>query len=156
MFRVGNGYDVHKFESGRKLVLGGVPVAFELGLAGHSDADVLIHAVTDALLGAAALGDIGTHFPASDARYKNINSGVLLEKVVNLLFQQNWLIGNIDGVIVAEKPELSGYILGMRKNISKICRISVESVSVKATTEEGLGLAGRGIGAHCTVLIHGK
>jgi 2-C-methyl-D-erythritol 2,4-cyclodiphosphate synthase len=154
MIRVGIGYDVHRFAKGRRLVLGGVHIDCEYGLDGVSDADVLIHAVMDALLGAAALGDIGRHFPPDDEQYKNIDSCLLLEKVVNLLSRNGWVVGNIDTVIVADKPKLSQFIPFMRGNISRICRVGEEDVSVKATTEEGLGLAGNGIGAHCIVCLH--
>ena len=138
----------------RSLILGGVEIEFEQVLDGHSDADVLTHAVMDSLLGAAALGDIGSHFPPSDKLYKNINSLLLLEKVVELIHQHKLVIGNIDTVIVADKPKLSPYILRMRENVSKICQVPIENVSVKATTEEGLGLAGEGIGTHavCTLI----
>jgi len=153
VIRIGNGYDVHRFAPDRALVLGGVQIEHELGLLGHSDADVLVHALMDALLGAAALGDIGKHFPPNDPEYKNADSCRLLEKVVVLLQSQGFEVGNIDAVIVAEKPKLSHYIERMRKNISHICRIPIEAVSVKATTEEGLGLSGKGIGAHCVVII---
>ena len=154
MIRVGIGYDVHRFARKRKLVLGGVELEYKRGLDGHSDADVLVHAVMDALLGAAALGDIGEHFPAGDAAYKGIDSCVLLEKVVDLLCKHDWVVGNIDAVIVAYEPVLAQYIPGMRKRIAEVCRVDVDKVSVKATSENGLGLAGRGIGAHsvCTIL----
>lgn len=153
MARIGIGYDVHRFEAGRKLVLGGVEIEFSEGLLGHSDADVLIHAVADALLGAAALGDIGAHFPPSDLQYKDVSSCLLLEKVVDMLNCRGFVVSNIDTVIIADKPKLSEYIQAMRQNIARICKTSLENVSVKATTEEGLGLAGRGIGAHCAVLV---
>ncbi|MCL1903081.1 MAG: 2-C-methyl-D-erythritol 2,4-cyclodiphosphate synthase [Oscillospiraceae bacterium] len=153
MFRIGNGYDVHRFEKGRKLIIGGVDIEYGLGLAGHSDADVLIHAVADALLGAAAFGDIGKHFPPTDPQYKNADSLLLLEKVVTLLEQNGFSVGNIDTIIIAERPKLSIYTDKMRENISRICKISTDRVSVKATTEEGLGLGGEGIGAHCSALI---
>jgi len=153
MIRIGIGYDVHKFAQGRKLILGGVEVPFEMGLDGHSDADVLLHAVADALLGAAALGDIGTHFPPTGERYKNIDSGLLLKEVIKLLSKNGWVVGNIDTVIVADRPKLFAYIPQMRVNISKICCVPEHAVSVKATTEEGLGLAGQGIGAHAVCAI---
>ena len=155
MLRVGIGYDVHRFANGapRKLVLGGVAVDGEQGLDGHSDADVVVHAIMDALLGAAALGDIGVHFSPDDAQYKNIDSCVLLARVVALLREGGRRIGNIDTVIVAERPRLATYVPLMREKLASICRIDAGSVSVKATTEEGLGLAGKGIAAHCICTI---
>ncbi|MCL2071486.1 MAG: 2-C-methyl-D-erythritol 2,4-cyclodiphosphate synthase [Oscillospiraceae bacterium] len=155
MFRIGIGYDVHRFDEnpGRKLVLGGVLIDYEKGLEGVSDADVLIHAVMDALLGAAALGDIGVHFPPSEPQYKDIDSCLLLEKVIDLLNSRGFEVGNIDTVIVADKPRLAEYIPKMKENISRICKIPAERVSIKATTEEGLGLSGKGIGSHCACTI---
>ena len=153
MIKIGIGYDVHKFAPERKLILGGVEMPFVIGLDGHSDADVLVHAIMDALLGAAALGDIGTHFPPTDAQYKDINSTLLLEKVVALLMQHGFTVGNIDTVIVADRPKLSAYIPEMRANVARICKVPEQSISIKATTEEGLGLAGQGIGTHCVCTI---
>jgi len=156
MLRVGIGYDVHRFaleQKNRKLILGGVEIRFGMGLEGHSDADVLFHAVMDALLGAATLGDIGIHFPSSDERYKNIDSGLLLEKVIAMLGTCGWEVANIDTVIVADRPKLAEYIQPMRENIARICKVSTDCVSIKATTEEGLGLAGQGIGSHCVCTI---
>lgn len=153
MLRIGNGYDVHKFAKNRRLVLGGVEIDYPIGLDGHSDADVLFHAIVDALLGAAALGDIGGHFPPSDERYRGADSGVLLAEVTRLLSEHGYSIGNIDTVIVAEKPKLAEYIPQMRKNAAAICGVAENAVSIKATTEEGLGLAGRGIAAHCVCTI---
>lgn len=153
--RIGHGYDVHKFADGRKLIIGGVNIPCEQGLDGHSDADVLVHAVMDALLGAAALGDIGYHFPDSDDEYLGINSLLLLEKVVQLVARAGWSVGNIDATVIAEKPRLSPYIGQMRENIARVCKIPVAQVNVKATTEEGLGLAGRGIAAHSVCLLDG-
>ncbi|MCL1832752.1 MAG: 2-C-methyl-D-erythritol 2,4-cyclodiphosphate synthase [Oscillospiraceae bacterium] len=135
------------------MVLGGVAVDGEQGLDGHSDADVVVHAIMDALLGAAALGDIGVHFSPDDAQYKNIDSCVLLARVVALLREGGRRIGNIDTVIVAERPRLATYVPLMREKLASICRIDAGSVSVKATTEEGLGLAGKGIAAHCICTI---
>jgi 2-C-methyl-D-erythritol 2,4-cyclodiphosphate synthase len=156
MLRIGNGYDVHRLVKGRRLVLGGVEIPFERGLLGHSDADALVHAVMDALLGAAALGDIGQHFPPGDKQYEGADSCKLLEIVADLLRQRDWVVGNIDAVVTAEAPRLAGYIHQMRENIACACAVEVSCVSVKATTEEGLGLAGQGIGAHCVCTILSK
>ena len=156
MIKIGNGYDVHRFVEGKKLILGGVQVPYSMGLDGHSDADVLLHAIMDALLGALALGDIGKHFPPSDRQYRGIDSGTLLAKVVELVEQHNYTIGNIDTVIVAEKPHFAEYIPQMRANIAKLCKTGKENISVKATTEEGLGLAGEGIGTHAIAIIFYK
>ncbi len=155
MMRVGSGYDVHAFAEGRKLILGGVEISHEKGLAGHSDADVLIHAIMDALLGAAALGDIGKHFPDTDQAYKDIDSRKLLARVGELLAQHGYRIGNIDAVVIAQAPKLSPHISAMRQNIARSLGISEEGVSVKATTTEGLGFEGRkeGIAAQASVLI---
>jgi 2-C-methyl-D-erythritol 2,4-cyclodiphosphate synthase len=153
MLRIGTGYDVHRLVGGETLVLGGVEIEHEQGLQGHSDADVLVHAVIDALLGAAALGDIGTLFPAGKQEYKGISSLVLLERVVEILRESGYGVGNIDTTIIAERPTLSAYIPYMRENIARVCRVAKTDVSVKATTEEGLGLGGRGIGVHCVCTI---
>lgn len=144
--RIGIGYDAHRLAEGRKLVLGGVVIPFEKGLLGHSDADVLVHAINDALLGAAALGDIGRHFPDSDMKYRDISSLLLLKKVGELLQQAGFVVVNIDSVICAERPRLAPYIEDMRKNIAETLNIAVEKVSVKATTTEGMGFEGRGEG----------
>ena len=154
-FRTGFGYDVHAFEFGRKLILGGIEVPFEKGLAGHSDADVLLHAVCDALLGAAAIGDIGKHFPDTDEKYKDADSKILLRDVDLLLKNRDFEISNIDSTIVAQRPKLAGYIDPMRETIAEILNIELASVSVKATTSEMLGFTGReeGIAAFATVLI---
>lgn len=144
--RAGTGYDVHRLVEGRKLILGGVVVPYERGLLGHSDADVLLHAVMDALLGAAALGDIGKHFPDTDNRYKGISSLKLLGYVGKMLEEKCYIIENIDATIIAQKPKLSGYIYGMRENIAKVLGIDMGQVNVKATTEEGLGFTGAGEG----------
>ena len=153
--RIGHGYDVHKFEPGRELVIGGVNILFEMGLAGHSDADVLIHAVIDSLLGAAALGDIGAHFPSDDQSYKNISSLKLLAHVVDLIKEQRFRVCNIDATVIAQSPKLAPYIPEMRKNLAKTICVCEENISIKATTEEGLGFTGSllGIAAHCVVLI---
>ena len=144
--RVGMGYDVHKLVEDRKLILGGVEVPYERGLLGHSDADVLVHAIMDALLGAAALGDIGKHFPDNDPAYKGADSMRLLAEVKGLINEQNYVIENIDATVIAQKPKLAPYIDQMRENIAKVLGISKNQVSVKATTEEGLGFTGIGAG----------
>lgn len=153
--RIGHGYDVHRLTEGRKLILGGEEIPHEKGLLGHSDADVLTHAVMDALLGACALGDIGKLFPDSDSKYKNADSIKLLEEVAALLNEYGFKIGNIDATVLAEAPKLSPYIDNMRGNIAAACKISVTQVSVKATTEEGLGFTGEklGIAAHAICLV---
>ena len=144
--RIGSGYDVHKLVEKRKLILGGVEIPYEKGLLGHSDADVLIHAIMDALLGAAALGDIGKHFPDSDNNFKNISSLVLLRNVCLLLKNSGYTTINIDSTIIAQRPKLAAYIDLMRSNIAEALEVSVDSVNVKATTEEGLGFTGSGVG----------
>ena len=144
--RIGLGYDVHKLVSDRKLIIGGVEIPYEKGLLGHSDADVLLHAISDALLGAAALGDIGVLFPDNDEKYKGADSLVLLKEVVNQVKLKGYEIENIDSIIVAQSPKMRPYIDDMRKNIADACGICVSQVSVKATTEEGLGFTGRGEG----------
>lgn len=144
--KVGIGYDVHKLVIGRKLILGGVEIPFEKGLLGHSDADVLLHAISDALLGAAALGDIGLLFPDTDEKYKGADSLLLLKEVVKRVSDKGFLIENIDSVIVAQKPKIRNYIDEMRKNIANACEIDMDCVNVKATTEEGLGFTGTGEG----------
>lgn len=146
MMRIGMGYDVHKLVEGRKLIIGGVEIPNEKGLLGHSDADVLLHAISDALLGAAALGDIGKHFPDTDPAYKGISSIVLLEHVGKLLEENCFFIENIDATIIAQAPKMRPHIDTMRENIAKALGISVEQVNVKATTEEGLGFTGTGEG----------
>ena len=153
--RVGHGYDVHKFQKDRKLILGGVEVPYELGLLGHSDADVLLHAISDALLGAAALGDIGNHFPDTDDRFKDADSRVLLRAVVSLLKENGYKIGNIDATVVLQKPKIGEFIPQMVKNIASDCGVSLDCVNVKATTEEKLGFTGEGLGAaaHSVCLI---
>ena len=153
--RIGYGYDVHKFAENRKLIIGGVNIPSEIGLLGHSDADVLLHAVSDALLGAAALGDIGTHFPDTDPEFLGADSVQLLKQVVALLSEKGYSVGNIDALVVAQAPKMAPYIKEMRENIANACNISIDCVNVKATTEEKLGFTGRkeGIAAHAAVLI---
>jgi len=144
--RIGIGYDAHRLVEGRKLIVGGVNIPFEKGLLGHSDADVLVHAINDALLGAAALGDIGRHFPDTDPKYKDISSLVLMKRVAELLKEEGFGIVNIDSVIIAEKPKFAPYIEKMRENIAFALNIQKEKVSIKATTTEGMGFEGRGEG----------
>ena len=144
--RIGMGYDVHKLVENRDLILGGVKIPYSLGLLGHSDADVLLHAIMDSLLGAAALGDIGKHFPDSDDRYKGISSIELLKYVGSLFKENDWLIENIDSTIIAQKPKMAPHIENMRKNISEALNIDIGQINVKATTEEGLGFTGEGKG----------
>lgn len=144
--RVGMGYDVHKLVEGRDLILGGVNIPYEKGLLGHSDADVLVHAVMDALLGAAALGDIGKHFPDTDPKYKGISSIKLLEYVAGLLDDHQYIVENIDATIIAQRPKMRPHIDAMRENIANALNISTEQVNIKATTEEGLGFTGSGEG----------
>lgn len=153
--RIGHGYDVHRLTPGRKLILGGVLIPYEKGLLGHSDADVLSHAISDALLGALALGDIGKWFPDTDERYKGADSLVLLGQVAAMLAERGWQVGNIDATILAQRPKLRGYIDTMRENLAKACGVSPDQVSVKATTEEGLGFTGKGegIAAHAVCLL---
>lgn len=148
--RVGFGYDVHRLAEGRELILGGVKIPYEKGLLGHSDADVIVHAVMDALLGAAALGDIGRHFPDTDPQYLGISSIALLRRVRELLEEQHFLIQNIDATIIAQKPKMMPYIPEMVRNIAQALQIETDQVNVKATTEEGLGFtgSGEGIAAH--------
>ncbi len=145
-FRIGQGYDVHRLVPDRKLILGGVTIPWELGLLGHSDADVLLHAIMDALLGAAALGDIGKLFPDSDERYAGADSMELLKNVAELLHENGWRIVNVDSTVVAQRPKLAGYIPEMRSRIAQTLGITVDRISVKATTEEHLGFTGRGEG----------
>jgi 2-C-methyl-D-erythritol 2,4-cyclodiphosphate synthase len=154
-FRTGIGFDVHQFSDNRKLIIGGVEIPYEKGLSGHSDADVLLHAICDALLGAAALGDIGMHFPDSAPEYKNVSSALLLQEVSSQLKSSGFSVGNIDSVVMAEKPKLLPYINLMREKISKILNVPIERISIKATTTESLGFVGRkeGIAALATALI---
>ena len=146
MTRFGIGYDVHRLVEGRKIILGGVDVPYEKGLLGHSDADVLLHAISDALLGAAALGDIGRHFPDTDERFKGADSGKLLEEVARLVRAEGYVIGNVDACVVAQAPKLLPYIPQMRDNIARMLGIAAGDVNVKATTEERLGFTGSGEG----------
>ncbi len=145
-FRIGHGFDVHQLVTGRRCVIGGVEIAYDRGLLGHSDADVLLHAICDALLGAAALGDIGRHFPDSDSRYQGIDSRNLLRQVVALLAEKGWVIGNIDATIIAEAPRMAPYIAAMVANIAADTGLNADCVNVKATTTEKLGFTGRGEG----------
>ena len=153
--RIGHGYDVHRLEKGRKLIIGGVCIPFEYGLQGHSDADVLLHAACDALLGAAALGDIGKHFPDTDESLFGIDSRILLRKTVKLIGDAGFSVCNIDATVIAQKPKLSSFIDEMRINIAADCEIDVSAVNIKATTEEKLGFTGEGLGiaAHAVCLL---
>ena len=153
--RIGHGYDVHKLTKGRKLILGGIEVPHTLGLLGHSDADVLTHAIMDALLGAAALGDIGQHFPDNDDRYLGADSTVLLGHVMELIREKGYRVGNVDATIIAQKPKLMPYLPLMRKKLADVMEIQEERLNLKATTEEHLGFTGRqeGISAHCVCLL---
>lgn len=153
--RVGFGYDVHRLVAGRKLILGGVHIPFEKGLLGHSDADVVSHAIGDALLGAAALGDLGHYFPPESEKYRNISSLILLKEILNLLEQNNFQIVNIDSTIVAEKPRINLHISQMKRNIASVLNVEIDQISIKATTAEGLGFAGmgQGIAAYAVSLL---
>jgi ygbB family len=151
--RVGLGYDVHRLVEGRDLILGGVKIPYEKGLLGHSDADVLLHALTDALLGAAALGDIGRHFPDTDERYRGISSLILLEKAYTLVKERGYSLGNADMVIIMQKPKLKEYIPFMEENIAGALSCEKERISVKATTEEGLGFTGQGEGVSAKAIV---
>jgi len=156
MFKIGHGYDVHRLVEERKLILGGVEIKHELGLLGHSDADVLLHAIMDSLLGAAGLNDIGYHFPDNDDKYKGISSLELLKKVKKIVYEKGFYISNIDATIIAQRPKLRTYIDQMIENISEACEIEKENINIKATTEEGLGMTGReeAIAAHAVSLIY--
>ena len=151
--RIGMGYDVHKLVENRKLILGGVEIPYELGLLGHSDADVVVHAIMDGLLGAAALGDIGKHFPDTDPQYKGISSIKLLEHVGTLLKDNNYKIGNIDATIICQRPKLSPYKDEMIRNVANALNISEKQVCIKATTEEGLGFTGEGLGISSQAIV---
>src|SRR5699024_8294499 len=153
--RIGIGYDVHKMVEGRKLIIGGVDIPYEKGLLGHSDADVLVHAIMDSILGALALNDIGKHFPDTDMKYKDISSMLLLEKVHTIMEKKGYKIGNIDSVIAAQAPKLAPYILDMRKNIGKTLNTPIENINVKATTTEELGFVGKksGISSYSVCLL---
>lgn len=157
-FRIGYGYDVHAFAEGRDLIIGGVKIDHSKGLDGHSDADVLLHAISDAILGALALGDIGVHFPPSDNKYKDIDSKILLREVIKLMTNKGYEIGNIDATIIAEKPKMNPHIPKMREVISEIVNVDIDEVSLKATTSERLGFTGReeGIAASAVVLLQKK
>lgn len=158
MMRIGHGYDVHRLVVGRKLILGGVEVPYERGLLGHSDADVLTHAVMDALLGAAGLGDIGHCFPDSDPAYEGISSLLLLERVMGMLWEKGFAVGNVDVTVLAQRPKLAPYISAMRAALAVIMEVPVDRVNVKATTEEGLGFTGtgEGIAVHAVALLDEK
>lgn len=155
MMRIGHGYDVHRLVEDRKLIMGGVEIPWEKGLLGHSDADVLLHAIADALLGALALGDIGKHFPDTDPAFKGADSMKLLEHVVRLIQDKGYRVGNLDATIIAQRPKMAPHIPTMRDNIARICGVAVDRINVKATTEEGLGFTGtgEGIAAHAMVLL---
>ena len=153
--RIGHGYDVHRLVEGRKLILGGVAIPFARGLEGHSDADVLLHALCDALLGSLSLGDLGIHFPDTDPHYKDIDSLKLLQRVMSMVKEKGFGLGNIDATIIAEQPKISGYIAQMKDAIARVTGIDREQISIKATTTEGLGFVGRGegIAVHAVVLV---
>lgn len=155
MLRIGNGYDVHKLVEGRKLILGGVEIPYTKGVLGHSDGDVLIHAIMDAMLGALALGDIGQHFPDTDMKYENIDSTILLTRVKELIAERGYRVINLDSIIVLQKPKVKPYIEAMRKRVAEVLEIDIEQVSVKATTEEKLGFTGdeSGVKSYCVVLL---
>lgn len=155
-FRVGQGYDVHRFEAGRELWLGGVKIEYPLGLKGHSDADVLLHAISDALLGALALRDIGYHFPDNDPKYKGADSKQLLKEVARLVLQKGYKVGNIDATIVAEQPKINPYVPAMQEVIAQLLSVDIDQVSIKATTNEQMGFTGRqeGILALATALVY--
>lgn len=155
MLRIGNGYDVHKLVEGRKLILGGIEIPHTKGVLGHSDGDVLIHAIMDAMLGALALGDIGQHFPDTDMKYENIDSTILLTRVKELIAERGYKIINLDSIIVLQKPKVKPYIEAMRKRVAEVLEIDMEQVSIKATTEEKLGFTGdeSGVKSYCVVLL---
>ena len=155
MFRIGHGYDVHRLTEGRKLIIGGVDIPYEKGLLGHSDADVLVHAIMDSILGALALGDIGKLFPDNDSAYEGADSIKLLEKVISIAEEKCFTVGNIDSTILCQAPKLAGYINNMRENIAKACNTDIGNISVKATTEEKLGFtgSGEGIAAHAVCIM---
>ena len=154
-FRIGHGYDVHKLENGKKFVIGGIEIEHYKGAVGHSDADVVIHVICDALLGALSLGDIGKHFPDTDDKYKGIDSKILLQKVLKLVEEEKYQASNIDVTILLQKPKLRNYIDSMRDTLSNIMEINTSQISVKATTTEGLGFVGReeGVAAHCVCIL---
>ncbi len=150
--RVGMGYDVHRLVPDRPLILGGVKIDYELGLLGHSDADCLLHAIMDALLGAAAMGDIGKHFPDTDEKYKGADSTVLMKEVGRMLAEAGFRVGNIDATIIAQKPKMAPHIESMRERIAEVLGIDISRINVKATTEEGLGFTGEGLGISCQAI----
>lgn len=154
--RIGHGYDVHKLVDGRKLIIGGVDIPYEKGLLGHSDADVLLHAISDSLLGAAAFGDIGGMFPDNDPQFKDADSLLLLSAVVERLENHGFTVGNIDATVIAQKPKMKPYIESMRQNVARVCKVDISRVNIKATTEEWLGFTGNGegISAHSVCLIN--
>ena len=154
-FRIGHGYDVHKLEDGKKFVIGGIEIEHYKGAVGHSDADVVIHVICDALLGALSLGDIGKHFPETDDKYKGIDSKILLQKVLKLVQEEKCQVSNVDVTILLQKPKLRNYIDSMRDTLSNIMKINKSQISVKATTTEGLGFVGReeGVAAHCVCIL---
>tara|TARA_B100001123_G_scaffold88678_1_gene101963 strand:+ start:205 stop:699 length:495 start_codon:yes stop_codon:yes gene_type:complete len=154
-YRIGHGYDVHRLEEGKKFIIGGIEVDHYKGAIGHSDADIVIHVICDALLGAMNMGDIGSHFPDTDEKYKNIDSKILLKEVVKILNEKKYEINNIDVTILLEKPKLRNYIDTMKKSLSKVTGIDESFLSIKATTTEGLGFVGReeGVAAHCVALL---
>jgi 2-C-methyl-D-erythritol 2,4-cyclodiphosphate synthase len=156
--RIGQGYDVHRLVEGRKLIMGGVEIPWEKGLLGHSDADVLLHAIADAILGAIGEGDIGKHFPDTDPAYKGADSLKLLEHVGKLAVERGYVLGNLDATIIAQRPKMAPHIATMRENISRVLQAGIDQVNVKATTEEGLGFtgAGEGISAHAVVLMKNR
>lgn len=158
MFRIGHGYDVHKLVENRKLILGGVKIPHDKGLLGHSDADVLVHAIMDAMLGALALGDIGHLFPDTDSKFKNADSLELMHEVCRIINEKGYAVGNIDATVIAQAPKLAPYIVDMRRNIAEVCECDISQISVKATTEENLGFTGEklGISAHAVALMIGK
>ena len=153
--RIGHGYDVHKLVENRKLILGGVEIPYKYGLLGHSDADVLVHSIMDAILGAMGKGDIGKLFPDTDDKYKDIDSLILLERVINIMENEKYSIGNIDCTIIAQKPKLSTFVTQMSQNIARVCKTNEENINMKATTEEGLGFTGtgEGIAVHSVCLL---
>ena len=155
MIRIGHGYDVHAFAENRRCIIGGVDIPYEKGLLGHSDADVLLHAISDSLLGAAAMGDIGKHFPDTDPEFEGADSLVLLKFVVKLIFEKGYKVNNIDATVIAQAPKMAPHIEQMRRNIADALQVDVDCVNVKATTEEKLGFTGRkeGISAHCVCLL---
>lgn len=152
-FRIGFGYDVHRLVENRKLIIGGIEIPFEKGLLGHSDADVLLHAICDAMLGALALGDIGKHFPDTDPNYKDADSKELLKRVNKLVLANSYVVNNIDSTVILEKPKLMDYVSRMRKVIAEILEIGLEQVSIKATTNEGMGFVGKGEGCAANAVV---